>query len=73
MTVACGVLSAGSVIADHSVMLCMSPVARALIMSLCLQMHTKGGKIRYKYSSTGIAWSLLVSVCRGMMLCIGYV
>ena len=50
MTVACGVLSAGSVIAGYSVVLCMSPVARALIMALCLQVHTKSGKVRYKYS-----------------------
>ena len=25
--------------------------ARALLIALCLQVHTKGGKLRYKYSS----------------------
>ena len=58
MTVACGVLSAGSVIAGYSVVLCMSPVARPY-HALCLQVHTKGGKVRYKYSRAGTAWSLL--------------
>ena len=59
VTVTCTVLSAGSVIAGYRVVLCMSPVARTLIMALCLQVHTKGGKVRYKYSSAGTAWSLL--------------
>ena len=43
--------SAGSGLTGHSIILYVSPVARALLIALCLQVHTKGGKLRYKYSS----------------------
>ena len=59
--------SAGSGLTGHSIMLCMSPVARALIIALCLQVHTEGGKDRYKYSSAR-PHGHLVLACRGMML-----
>ena len=35
----------------HNIILYMSSGARALRIALCLQVHTKGGKLRYKYSS----------------------
>ena len=43
--------SAGIGLTGHSVILCMLFGARALLIALCLQVHTKGGKLRYKYSS----------------------
>ena len=43
--------SAGSGLTGHSIILYVSPVARALLIALWLQVHTKGGKLRYKYSS----------------------
>ena len=35
----------------HSIILYLSSGARALLIALRLQVHTKGGKPRYKYSS----------------------
>ena len=48
----------------HSVILCMLSGARALLIALCLQVHTKGGKLRYKYSSGRPHGHLSVSVPR---------
>ena len=42
----------------------MSPVSRALLIALCLQVHTKGGKLRYKYSSARPHGHFSVSVLR---------
>ena len=58
--------SAGIGLAGHSVILCMLSGARALLIALCLQVHTKGGKLRYKYSSAR-PHGHLVLVCRGTM------
>ena len=54
-----GSTTAGSVPTGHSVTLYMLSVPRALLIALWLQVHTKGGKLRYRYSSAGTAWSLL--------------
>ena len=43
--------SAGVVLMGYSIILYLSSVARALLIALRLQVHTKGGKLRYKYSS----------------------
>ena len=56
--------SAGSGLMGHSIILCMSPVARALLIALCLQVHKKGGKLRYKYSSARPHGQFSVSVPR---------
>ena len=50
--------TAGSVPMGHRVILYMLAVPRALLIALWLQVHTKGRKVRYKYSSAGTAWSL---------------
>ena len=50
--------TAESVPTGHSVILYMLSVPHALLIALWLQVHTKGGKVRYKYSSAGTAWSL---------------
>ena len=42
--------SAGIGLTGHSIILYMLSGARALLIALCLQVHTKGGKLRYKYS-----------------------
>ena len=59
--------SAGSGLTGHSIILYVSPVARALLIALCLQVHTKGGKHRYKYSSAR-PHGHLVLACRGTMV-----
>ena len=56
--------SAGSGLTGHSIILYVSPVARALLIALCLQVHTKGGKLGYKYSSAR-PHGHLVLACRG--------
>ena len=43
--------SAGIGLTGHSIILYMLSGVRALLIALCLQVHTKGGKLRYKYSS----------------------
>ena len=56
--------SAGSGLTGHSIILCILPVVRALLTALCLQVHTKGGKLRYKYSSARPHGHFSVSVPR---------
>ena len=56
--------SAGIGLTGHSIILYMSPVVRALLIALCLQVHTKGGKLRYKYSSARPHGHFSVSVPR---------
>ena len=56
--------SAGIGLTGHSVILCMLSGARALLIALCLQVHTKGGKLRYKYSSGRLHGHFSVSVPR---------
>ena len=43
--------SAGIGLTGHSIILYMSSGARALLIALCLQVHTNGGKLGYIYSS----------------------
>ena len=43
--------SAGIGLKGHSVILYMLSGARALLIAVCLQVHSKGRKLRYKYSS----------------------
>ena len=64
--------SAGIGLMGHSIILYMSSGARALLIALCLQVHTKGGKLRYKYSSAR-PHGHLVLACRGTMLYILFV
>ena len=51
MTVACGVPRGDIGLTGHSAILYMFSVPRALLIALWLQVHTNGGKLRYKYSS----------------------
>ena len=39
--------SAGIRLTGHSIILYMSSGVRALLIALCLRVHTKGGKLRY--------------------------
>ena len=59
--------SAGIRLTGHSIILYMSSGVHALLIALCLLVHTKGGKIRYKYSS-GRPHGHLVLACRGTMV-----
>ena len=43
--------SAGIGLTGHSIILYMSSGARALLIALCLQVHTHGGKLGYIYNS----------------------
>ena len=56
--------SAGIGLTGHSIILYVSPVARALLIALCLQVHTKGGKLRYIYSSARLHGHFSVGVPR---------
>ena len=56
--------SAGIRLTGHSIIFYMLSGARALLIALCLQVQTKGGKLRYKYSSGRPHGNLSVSVPR---------
>ena len=58
--------SAGIGLTGHSIILYILSGVRALLIALCLclQVHTKGGKLRYKYSSGRPHGDLSVSVPR---------
>ena len=56
--------SAGIGLTCHSVSLYMLSGGCALLIALCLQVHTKGGKLRYKYSSARPHGHFSVSVPR---------
>ena len=58
--------SAGIGLTGHSIILYMLSGARALLIALCLPVHTKGGKLRHTYSS-GRPHGHLVLACRGTM------
>ena len=47
-----------------SIILCMSSGARALLLALCLQVHTNGGKLGYIYSSGRPHGAFVFCVCR---------
>ena len=51
VTVACRVPRREVGLMGHSIILYLSSGARALLIAMCLRVHTKGGKLRYKYSS----------------------
>ena len=70
-TYKCASTSAGIGLTGHSISLWMLSGARALLTALCLLMHTKGGKLRYKYSSArphghfsvGVPRELFMYIC----------
>ena len=66
--------SGGIGLMGHSVILYMLSVLRALLIALWLQVHTKGGKLRYKYSSGRQHGHFSVSVPRNEVIyCTMYV
>ena len=69
MTVACWVLQREVGLTGHSIILYMSSGARALLIAMCLRVHTKGGKLRYEYSSGRPHGQVLCKRAEGKDLC----